>query len=90
MPGSALRGASCWPALHRRTGKLEKHEGAGVLARFGFNSVGISITGNYPECERDYRTLGVPLALIRRKVLEQTASNNIIVAHAAGVAIDFE
>lgn len=78
---------------------------AGVLARFGFNSVGISITGNYLECERDYRQFGVPLALIRRKVLEQTqlaiamqavyatiksASNNIIVAHANGVAIDFE
>ncbi|WP_455274975.1 C45 family autoproteolytic acyltransferase/hydolase [Rhizobium herbae] len=78
---------------------------AGVLARFGFNSVGISITGNYLECERDYRQFGVPLALIRRKVLEQkllavamkevyatikSASNNIIVAHANGVAIDFE
>ena len=78
---------------------------AGVLARFGFNSVGISITGNYLECERDYRKLGVPLALIRRKVLEQTqlalamrsvyatpksASNNIIVGHANGVAINFE
>lgn len=78
---------------------------AGVLARFGFNSVGISITGNYLECERDYRQFGVPLALIRRKVLEQkqlalamkavyatlkSASNNIIVSHATGVAIDFE
>jgi isopenicillin-N N-acyltransferase-like protein len=78
---------------------------AGVLARFGFNSVGIAITGNYLECERDYRHFGVPLALIRRKVLEQkqlavamkavyatkkSASNNIIVSHANGVAIDFE
>jgi isopenicillin-N N-acyltransferase-like protein len=78
---------------------------AGVLARFGFNSAGISITGNYLECERDYRQFGVPLALIRRKVLDQkqlalgmqavyatlkSASNNIIVAHATGVAIDFE
>jgi isopenicillin-N N-acyltransferase-like protein len=78
---------------------------AGVLARFGFNSAGICITGNYLECERDYRRLGVPLALVRRKVLEQTqlaramhavyttpksASNNIIVSHANGVAIDFE
>ncbi len=78
---------------------------AGVLARFGFNSAGICITGNYLECERDYRRLGVPLALVRRKALEQTllgramhavyttpksASNNIIVSHANGVAIDFE
>jgi isopenicillin-N N-acyltransferase like protein len=78
---------------------------AGVLARFGFNAAGIAITGNYLECDRDYRTLGVPLALIRRKVLEQrqlavamravyatakSASNNIIVSHAGGVAISFE
>lgn len=78
---------------------------AGVLARFGFNSAGIAITGNYLECERDYRQFGVPLALIRRKVLEEkqlaiamkavyatqkSASNNIIVSHANGVAINFE
>ncbi len=78
---------------------------AGVLARFGFNTAGISITGNYLECERDYRRLGVPLALIRRKVLEQdllgramhavyttpkSASNNIIVTQSEGIAIDFE
>lgn len=78
---------------------------AGALARCGLNAVGISITANYLECERDYRRLGVPLALIRRKVLEQerladafravyttpkSASNNMIVAHAQGLAIDFE
>lgn len=78
---------------------------AGALARIGFNSAGISITANYLECERDYRQFGVPLALIRRKVLEQqhlalamravyatakSAANNMIVAHAAGVALDFE
>ena len=32
---------------------------------------GIAITANYLECDRDYRQVGVPLALIRRKVLEQ-------------------
>ncbi|SDB98080.1 isopenicillin-N N-acyltransferase like protein [Cupriavidus sp. YR651] len=78
---------------------------AGALARSGMNAAGISITANYLECERDYRTLGVPLALIRRKVLEQerlafamqavyvtakSAANNIMVAHAGGVGIDFE
>jgi isopenicillin-N N-acyltransferase-like protein len=78
---------------------------AGALGRFGFNTAGIAITANYLECERDYSQLGVPLALIRRKVLEQTeyalalraayttaksASNNIIVSHAQGIAIDFE
>jgi isopenicillin-N N-acyltransferase-like protein len=78
---------------------------AGGLARSGFNSRGIAITANYLECERDYRRTGVPLALIRRKVLQsahlahamaavyatpKSASNNMIVSHPAGVAIDFE
>jgi isopenicillin-N N-acyltransferase-like protein len=78
---------------------------AGVLARFGLNTAGVAITGNYLECERDYRQLGVPLALIRRKALEQqrlglalhaayatpkSASNNIIISHAGGIALNFE
>jgi isopenicillin-N N-acyltransferase-like protein len=78
---------------------------AGGLARSGLNAAGIAITANYLECDRDYRTLGVPLALIRRKVLEsahlalamhavyatpKSGANNMIVSHAGGVAIDFE
>ena len=78
---------------------------AGALGRCGMNSVGFAITANYLESERDYRGLGVPLALIRRKVLEQehlalamraiyvtpkSASNNMILSHAQGLAIDFE
>ena len=78
---------------------------AGGLARSGFNSAGVAITANYLECDRDYRRLGVPLALIRRKVLEsqhlalamrcvyvtpKSAANNMIVSHVEGVAIDFE
>jgi isopenicillin-N N-acyltransferase-like protein len=79
---------------------------AGGLARFGFNSAGISITGNYLECDRDYRRIGVPLALIRRKVLQQespalafdaaystpkSASNNLALAHASsGIVFDLE
>lgn len=78
---------------------------AGGLARSGFNAAGIAVTANYLECERDYCQTGVPLALLRRKVLEQThlalalravyctpksASNNIIVSHAQGLVIDFE
>jgi len=79
---------------------------AGGLARFGFNSLGIAITGNYLECERDYRNLGVPLALIRRKVLQQdnpslafgaayttrkSASNNLAISHApTGIVHDLE
>lgn len=78
---------------------------AGGLARSGFNEAGISITANYLECERDYKKLGVPLGLVRRKVLEQehfakaikavastpkSCSNNIIIATSAGFGIDFE
>lgn len=78
---------------------------AGGLARTGFNAAGISISGNYLETDRDYRELGVPLAIIRRKVLEQehlaismqavygtrkSASNNMMIGHAHGIAIDFE
>jgi isopenicillin-N N-acyltransferase-like protein len=44
---------------------------AGGLARSGLNGAGIAITANYLQSDRDYRELGVPLALIRRKVLEQ-------------------
>jgi|TARA_A100001391_G_scaffold46728_1_gene27624 hypothetical protein len=78
---------------------------AGGLARSGFNAAGISITANYLECDRDYTQIGVPLGLIRRKVLEQehfaiatkvvattpkSCSNNIMIASKAGFGIDFE
>jgi isopenicillin-N N-acyltransferase-like protein len=92
--------------IHREDGPdILTFTEAGALARSGFNAAGIAITANYLECDRDYRTLGMPLALIRRKVLEQTmlamalravyatpksAANNMIVSHAEGVAINFE
>ena len=78
---------------------------AGGLARSGFNSAGVSITANYLESDRDFRQLGVPLSLIRRKVLEQdifslaikavattpkSCSNNIMLGMAQGFGIDFE
>jgi len=78
---------------------------AGGLARCGMNAAGIAITANYLECDRDYQQLGVPLALFRRKVLEQrrlahalravyctpkSASNNMMVSHAEGVVVNFE
>src|SRR3546814_313928 len=79
---------------------------AGTLARFGFNGAGIAVTGNYLECERDYTQIGVPLALIRRKVLQQdnpslafdaiystakSASNNLALSHAGtGIVHDLE
>lgn len=78
---------------------------AGALGRFGFNSVGIAVTANYLECERDYREIGVPLALLRRKALEQTefalalhsaytsrksGSNNMVLSHRDGLIFNFE
>ena len=78
---------------------------AGGLARSGMNAAGISVTANYLGSDRDYRQVGMPLALLRRKALEQSrlaaamgiiystpksSSNNVLVAHAHGIAIDFE
>ncbi|KUL92621.1 peptidase C45 [Bosea sp. WAO] len=78
---------------------------AGGLARCGMNAAGISITANYLESERDFTQVGVPLALIRRKVLEQehfafaikavattpkACSNNMMLSTVAGFGIDFE
>ena len=78
---------------------------AGALARAGFNAAGVAITANYLECERDYTQQGIPLPLIRRKVLEsahladaircvactpKSASNNMMLSAAQGFAIDFE
>ena len=78
---------------------------AGALARCGMNEAGIAITANYLESERDYRQSGIPLVLIRRKVLEQrhfamavravaatpkACSNNMMLCTAEGFGIDFE
>lgn len=78
---------------------------AGGLARAGLNSIGTAITGNNLESDRDYQTLGVPLPLIRRKALEanhfalamktvavtpKSGSNNMMLSHAGGFAINFE
>lgn len=78
---------------------------AGGLARCGMNAAGIAITANYLESERDFTQSGVPLALIRRKALEQehlafaikavattpkACSNNMMLSAAAGFGIDFE
>ena len=78
---------------------------AGGLARSGMNSAGIAITSNYLDCERDYRELGIPLLLTRRKMLESThlplvtqivygsrrsGSNNIMASHFGGVGYNLE
>ena len=79
---------------------------AGALGRFGFNSRGLCVTGNGLECDRDYRKLGVPVGLLRRKALEQShlamaqrdiyvtpksGSTNVVLSHApSGLVNDFE
>jgi isopenicillin-N N-acyltransferase-like protein len=78
---------------------------AGGLARAGLNAAGIAITANYLESDRDYQTEGIPLSLLRRKVLEQahvalavrtiyatpkSASNNVMLSHGSGWALDIE
>lgn len=93
--------------------KIERDEGptvltfveAGGLGRHGLNSAGIGVTGNYLQSDRDYKTKGVPLSLVRRKALDQkhvaiamsyiattpkVCSTNMIVTAAEGWAVDYE
>jgi isopenicillin-N N-acyltransferase-like protein len=78
---------------------------AGGLARSGMNAAGISLTANFLESDLDYRGIGVPLPLIRRKILEQqhlalamhatyltvkSGSCNMMVSHKEGIALNFE
>ncbi|WBV45012.1 C45 family peptidase [Pseudoroseomonas cervicalis] len=78
---------------------------AGGLARCGMNAAGIAVTANYLSSDRDYTREGVPLSLLRRKVLEQeqvalalrtlyatpkSASNNLMLSHVDGFALDIE
>lgn len=78
---------------------------AGGLARSGLNAAGMSITANYLESDRDFTQFGVPLSLLRRRVLEESVfanalriiattpkscSNNLMLGMAEGFGIDFE
>lgn len=78
---------------------------AGGLARQGFNSAGLGLTGNFLQSDRDFKSPGAPLGLVRRKMLEcasmaeamkvlwaqpRACSNNLILSHADGEAIDLE
>jgi isopenicillin-N N-acyltransferase-like protein len=78
---------------------------AGGLARHGFNSAGVALTANFLACDRDFTQSGVPLAILRRKILEQSSlahaarvlgtserscSNNIMLSQADGEALDLE
>lgn len=78
---------------------------AGGLARCGFNTAGLAITGNFLRSEHDSGREGLPLSLIRRKVLasksfaeaaahvietEVSFSNNIMLSMAEGYGVSFE
>lgn len=78
---------------------------AGAVSRSGMNAAGICITGNNLASDRDYKQTGVPLPLIRRKALatgtyalaisavyatRKSGSNNMMLSHRAGEAIDIE
>jgi len=78
---------------------------AGQMARNGFNTAGIAITGNNLESERDYLKIGVPLPMVRRKALAtphyahaimhvygtpKSGSNNMTLSHIEGETIDIE
>ncbi|RJG20903.1 peptidase C45 [Massilia cavernae] len=79
---------------------------AGTLGRHGFNEAGLSLSGNFLTSDRDYKgDADVPLGLIRRKMLENESmtsamrmlfetrrfcSNNLMLAHAEGEAVNFE
>jgi isopenicillin-N N-acyltransferase like protein len=76
-----------------------------MMARAGINSEGLAITGNFLECEQDARRQGIPVPIIRRQVLMTTGlgpavqvvlqaqrafSNNLMLSHSGGEAIDLE
>ena len=78
---------------------------AGGLARCGMNSAGVALTANFLGSDRDGRAPGVPLVLLRRRALESAhfalgiqtiyatgkwVSNNIMLSHAGGAAVDIE
>ncbi|HET6619876.1 MAG TPA: C45 family peptidase [Dongiaceae bacterium] len=92
--------------VHREDGPdLVTFTEAGGLARSGFNALGLAITANYLESDRDFRELGIPLPLIRRRFLEsrhladgirivattpKSIANNMMLSTAEGFGIDFE
>lgn len=78
---------------------------AGTLARAGFNNCGVALTGNFLACDKDQGGEGIPIPFVRRRVLAsddfqsavraiydspRSFSNNMIVSHAGGRAIDLE
>lgn len=78
---------------------------AGMVGRDGFNEHGIVVCGNMLTSSADRGTVGVPIPILRRRILNSRhfyeaidllarsprgASGNYVLAHRDGVAIDFE
>lgn len=78
---------------------------AGILARCGLNSAGIALTGNFLQSDRDPKPGGIPVPMLRRRILEQqsyseaiklalqspkTYSSNLMISSGAGEAVDLE
>lgn len=78
---------------------------AGILARCGLNSAGVALTGNFLHSDRDPRAGGLPVPMLRRRILEQqtytdavklaletpkTYSSNLMLSAGAGEAINLE
>lgn len=78
---------------------------AGILARCGMNSAGIAITGNFLQTDKDYGLEGVPVPMIRRKILMSRSlgeairvvydaprafSNNIMISQCDGESVNLE
>lgn len=78
---------------------------AGGLARHGINSHGIGVGANFLHTEQDFGRNGIPLSLIRRKILDaelyydalaavmwppRAFSNNMMISIAGGEAVCLE
>lgn len=78
---------------------------AGILARCGLNSAGIGLTANFLQSDRDPQPGGVPVPILRRRILEQTSysaavklilttpkthSSNLMLSSGAGEAVNLE
>ena len=78
---------------------------AGMVGRDGFNEDGVMVCGNLLVSNDDRGQVGVPIPILRRRILHSRryyeaidalvrarrgASGNYVIAHRDGVAIDFE
>ena len=78
---------------------------AGMVGRDGFNEHGVIVCGNLLVSTHDRGAAGVPIPILRRRILHSRhyyeaidslaraprgASGNYLIAHRDGVAIDFE